>query len=455
MAIQKLTILVIDDVEDDLRASVRALERFGHHVRVAPSVGAGLEMAAREAPDLVVLECSLPHLDGLALVDRLSAQTSGVVPVLMLTAPGNELLAIEALQAGLCDYLLKDAAGEYLRLLPSVVARASAPRGERNGLGGRHESPPGGAATGVIGVDGGGLIVFANPAARSMLVGDGQPLVGRPLAAFLRPASPLAAWASQALLQAPDAASTSRRDADLLQRDGGDVLAVAYTASPLAFGSDGYDGWALVFEDLAERRRADAEAMRKAMYDTLTGLPNRAMFLDHLDRALSRAVRGERRLALLFLEVDVFRQADRATVSAEQLLQLVSQRLVKRVRAGDMVSRVGGGEFAILVEDCQPEQLPAQAQDIARMLAAPYPLDDSEAQVSASIGIALFPDCAADAHTLIQKADSAMFEVKRRGGSGYESYCLVGCAARDCEFGRIGRQDAARELPEDHPLPAT
>lgn len=433
------TILIVEDNEDDQHLYRRALRATNYALASAVTAEEGLAKAAEVLPCLVLLDYNLPDLNGIAFLERLAASPAGGVPVVMLTGEGNETVAVEAMKAGASDYLVKDTAGGYLRLLPSVIGRARATFEERTHsrrLNALHHAILGTVADGILGIDGNGGVLFANPAAERMLLSAEGGLVGRHLRDFLRQPDPLSAWHDHALAGPHDGGTTLCRECDLFERHGGTSFPVAYTASPLDFEGSGRFGWVLVFQDITERKKVEEELILTARYDTLTGLPNRVMFLDYLAKALSRAERGGRHLALLFLDLDGFKAVNDTLghLAGDQLLQSVAQRLVKCVRVGDLVSRLGGDEFTLVVEDSGPDQLATLAEKIIRMLEAPYDLGGHPAHVSASIGIALYPECGRDAHTLIQKADGAMYAVKKAGKKGHRFCCSSDCTSATCGF---------------------
>jgi diguanylate cyclase len=155
-----------------------------------------------------------------------------------------------------------------------------------------------------------------------------------------------------------------------------------------------------------------------AEHDPLTGLPNRTLFQDRLQHAIAGAARHHGRLALLFVDLDDFKDINDQCGHAvgDQVLQQVAQRLLGVVRAADTVCRHGGDEFLVLLtEVVQPLDATLVADKLLAALAQPLQLAVQAAPVSASIGISLYPDDAVDARLLIQHADAAMYQAKRRG----------------------------------------
>ena len=168
-----------------------------------------------------------------------------------------------------------------------------------------------------------------------------------------------------------------------------------------------------------ERQQMLARLQFMAQHDALTQLPNRTLLHDRLQRALTRAQRNSRGLALLFIDLDNFKQVNDnlGHASGDQLLQQVAQRLRQCLRASDTVARFGGDEFVILLEgSADGAQVSGIAEKIRQVLRLPVELAQSRLSVQASIGIALFPEHAADASGLLEQADQAMYQAKQAGG---------------------------------------
>ena len=420
----ELTILLVDDSEDHQVLCRRALRSTGARILTALSAEEGLDLAAREHPGAIVLDYNLPGLNGLGFMERFALLDCGSIPIVMLTGEGNESVAVEAMKAGASDYLVKAVEGGYLRMLPSVVQRACAVHQERmhaRRQGELQQAILSTVADGILGVDAVGSILFANAAAERMLLCPASDLVGRHLEELLHDADPRENWNSHPLAQAHDGSVTVNRESDILHRAGGSSFPVAYTASPLDLEGKGQFGWVLVFRDNSERKQAEEVLIKTARYDMLTGLPNRLLFQDFFARSLSRVTRSAQHLALLFLDLDGFKEVNDTLghLVGDQLLQSVAQRLVKCVRASDLVSRFGGDEFILLLEDCDPVFLPTLSRRILRDLALPFNLGGQTAHITASIGISLYPECGAGQDILIQKADAAMYEVKKTTKNGF------------------------------------
>ena len=184
-------------------------------------------------------------------------------------------------------------------------------------------------------------------------------------------------------------------------------------------------GLSVFFRDVTERRRQQDELSFLAQYDTLTRLPNRSLFRDRLHQAMLRARRSGSNLGLLFLDLNRFKEVNDTLghATGDKVLQGVAQRFAAHLRDADTIARPGGDEFTIIVEGLAgPEQAEAVASKIQDALVEPLRIDQHEIYVSASIGIVLYPAESDDLDGLIRKADIAMYQAKREGGSAFQIY---------------------------------
>ncbi len=181
----------------------------------------------------------------------------------------------------------------------------------------------------------------------------------------------------------------------------------------------------LVVVHLVRHVQERASAEYEAQHDALTGLPNRVVFHDRLEVALSQARRSSTRLAVMFCDLDRFKSINDSLGHAvgNQLLQGVGGRLRACLRPTDTVARVGGDEFTVLVPSVSTAAEPAAvAERILREFAAPYVVAGRELFTSVSIGVAIFPDDGTDPETLLKHADTAMYRAKASGRDGYQQY---------------------------------
>jgi diguanylate cyclase (GGDEF)-like protein len=179
-----------------------------------------------------------------------------------------------------------------------------------------------------------------------------------------------------------------------------------------------------VLANAIARRRTEERTQHEALHDPLTELPNRNLFLDRLEHALSQAGRHQNSVAVLFLDLDQFKRVNDSLghVAGDELLAAVAPRLEQALRPGDSIARFGGDEFAVLVEDISNERdVTRVAERIAEALARPFVLREGEHFVSASIGISIGGGSDAP-EALIRDADSALYRAKEHGRGGYEIF---------------------------------
>jgi diguanylate cyclase (GGDEF)-like protein len=190
-------------------------------------------------------------------------------------------------------------------------------------------------------------------------------------------------------------------------------------------------GTLLVLTDSTARRQHDEVLWALAHHDTLTNLPNRSLFKDRCDQALSLAKRHARCAAVLWLDLDGFKAVNDSLghAAGDALLQQVAERLKSRMRDSDTVARMGGDEFAVIMPDISgAEQAQRLAAELVTNLAQPYGLSVGTAQISASIGVAVYPQDATTVDGLIRCADLAMYSAKHSGKNKDQSWQDSGLA---------------------------
>ncbi len=180
-----------------------------------------------------------------------------------------------------------------------------------------------------------------------------------------------------------------------------------------------------IFSDITEKKLTEDRIYHLAHYDVITDLPNRALFMERLGQALLQAERRGCSLAVLFLDLDGFKLVNDTLghPAGDQILQQVAGRLRQQVRKGDTVARLGGDEFILLLNELHhKDDVVTIAELLLEELARPYQVDGQEVNMSASIGISVFPGDGADADLLIKHADTAMYRAKAQGKNTYRFF---------------------------------
>lgn len=177
-----------------------------------------------------------------------------------------------------------------------------------------------------------------------------------------------------------------------------------------------------VFNDISDQKYHEERLKKLALHDSLTGLPNRSLLMEHLGQALVRARRHKAQVAVLFADLDRFKSVNDLLGHdvGDDLLKHVGRRFKECVRASDLVARLGGDEFVIVLDDVPLEsEVKLVAEKIVAAMARPFTIGDHLLEVGVSLGIAVYPEHADDARLLLRRADEALYRVKEAGRNGY------------------------------------
>ena len=217
----------------------------------------------------------------------------------------------------------------------------------------------------------------------------------------------------------------------------GEEVTYEYLAVPIINDTGAVEAVAGIAHDITQRKLADEKIKRAANYDFLTELPNRSLFLDRLEHEVKRAARTGLPLALLFIDLDGFKEVNDQLGhdAGDQLLQETAKRISGCVRGSDTVARMGGDEFTvILTEINKTTHVDILAQKILDELAKPFSIIEKDVHISGSIGITLFPQDATTPEDLLKNADQAMYVAKKAGRNSF-SFFTIGM--RDAAWGRL------------------
>lgn len=209
------------------------------------------------------------------------------------------------------------------------------------------------------------------------------------------------------------------------RRKNGEIHAKSMIINVLKRSDGEVYGYVTLFSDITEKKSSEERIWRQANFDELTGLPNRRMFSDRLEQKVKDQHRAGLSLALLFIDLDRFKEINDTLGHhvGDLLLQEVGRRISVRARESDTVARLGGDEFTVLLTQLRDSNhIERIAQSMVERLAEPYVLGDELVYVSASIGIALYPGDATDAEHLLNNADQAMYVAKSRGGNCFSYF---------------------------------
>jgi len=423
-------ILYMEDDTGLARLLKKHLERSSYLVDLARDGEEGLSLLAGGGYAAALIDYDMPVLSGIEVMRQL-ASLEHAPPVIMLTGNGNEQIAVQAMKLGAADYLVKDVEMGYLELLPIVIeqvlrrgrllAEREAILNEARESEERYRklvelSPDG------ISVHCQGRFEFINPAGAEILGAlSCAELVGRPVLESVHP-DYHQVFSERLVLLAEKRVELPWMEEKFLRRDGREVD-VEVTALPFAF--NGRPAFQTIFRDISERKASQRRLDRMANYDALTELPNRSFFFDRLSQMMLHAKRDATKFALLFIDLDRFKEAnDRlGHYFGDLLLKEVAVRLTSCLRESDTVARMGGDEFVVIISKMSNRaDVAVIAQRIADAIGSPFILQDRECSLRASIGISLFPEDGDTRELQLGRADSAMYRSKKLGCSAYQFY---------------------------------
>jgi diguanylate cyclase (GGDEF)-like protein/PAS domain S-box-containing protein len=375
----------------------------------------------------ILVDLYLPDSRGIHTFDRLfNAATR--IPILVLTDPQDEATAKLAVQCGAQDYLLKDRLDAYLlpKTVASMIERAAyleALFEEKE----RAQITLNSMGDAVVSTDNSGHITYLNGVGEHLTGWSQKEAVGRPLEDVFRiidtatrQTAPnpmmLAIRNNNTVALAPNCV--------LLRRDGVEA-AIEDSTAPIHDRRGAVTGAVMVLRDTTAARSMAFKMSYLAQHDSLTDLPNRVLLNDRLTEAITLSGRHQRKLAVLFLDLDRFKHINDSLghVVGDGLLQAVARRLFMCLRNSDTVGRHGGDEFVLLLWELRcAADAAITAAKILETLRKPHHIGEHELHITGSIGIATYPDDGTDAETLMKKADLALYHAKETGRDNYQFF---------------------------------
>jgi diguanylate cyclase (GGDEF)-like protein/PAS domain S-box-containing protein len=435
--IRRARILVVDDEPVNVQLLEFLLKTSGYEQvqsTVDPRQVAALHLQYRF--DLIILDLQMPHMDGFQVMEALKPmERESWLPVLVVTAEPDKKLA--ALEAGARDFIGKpfDTVEVLTRIRNLLEVRLlhkeSREHGARLERKVRERTAELQRFRGAMDATADGIFLVDARNMSMIDVSDGAcRMLGFSREALLRIDPVALGLAERAQLERyTDPGSAPREhdivETELLRADGQGSVPVEI-------------GWQLqqlgelrmliaVARDISERLHAQQRLKHMSNYDSLTGLPNRTLFFQTLRDAIELAQDKNWRIAVLFITLDRFKIVNDSLGPAlgDELLRQFSTRLVRCVRLRDTVGRLGGDEFAhvlTMTREQTEEEAVRVANDVREALRAPFDLNGQQAVLTASIGIAMYPDDALDPGTLVKYADVAMVRAKEAGRDGYRFF---------------------------------
>ncbi len=271
-------------------------------------------------------------------------------------------------------------------------------------------------------IQSGDKIVFANETILKMLgINDGNVLLGSSVLSRIHP--DYQAITKEKILTCNNHQKHVESIVQRMVRFDGKIIEVEMFAYAVIY--KGKPALEIIIRDVTKRKSAEQQLTHLAYHDPLTGLYNRTAFIETINQAILMARRYKRRMAVLFLDLDCFKNINDTLghQKGDLILQAVSERLLGCVRKSDIVARFGGDEFTLAILDVVDIGAVALvAQKILKIFSDPIIIDDQALVITPSIGISIYPDDGEDPHTLLRNADLAMYLAKKQGKNNYQ-YC--------------------------------
>ena len=428
---EKSKILILEDNATDAELMERALRDSGiSFSAIRVETRESFEVALNDfRPDLILSDYSLPAYNGREALEFVKL-TSPETPVIMVTGALGEEAAVELLKAGAKDYVLKDKITRLPFAIERVLAEAENEKARQESERLLRESEErfrntlehAAVGIGVTSTD--GRFIIVNPSMCKILGYTREELLQLTFFELTHPDDKAKTFEHAKKLL--DGQINAYQLEKLYQHKNGHPVWVQVTVSLLRDSSGAPLNFIGQVEDITERKRSQEEIRQLAYYDVLTGLPNRRLLLDRLNQALAQAQRYQRSLAVMFLDLDRFKEINDTLGHdiGDALLQEVAKRLELCVRGGDTVSRQGGDEFVVILSEISRQQDAAVvAEKILEELKSPIIIQGGKLNVTTSIGIVIYSvDSADDAKKLLKKSDVAMYLAKESGRNTFRFY---------------------------------
>ncbi len=418
-----LRVLTIEDNIDDaalVRIMLNKVQDTVFTVVNAEELAEGLQLLREQAFDVVLLDLGLPDSNGIDAVRDVRKECPDV-PLIVLTGLDDEEVALKMLQMDVQDYLTKGQIDgnilvrsiRYARERKRVIMALQASESRFRSL----------SESGIIGIayftiD--GEIIDANDTFLSM-IGVGREELDRNRIRWdrLLPTE----WLPRMLKVVQEFTVTGRippYEIEYLCRDGSRRWGL-FGAAKIVGKADGI----AFIVDITERKKLEEDIRSLANHDSLTGLPNRRLFMELIRYGFEEANRNRKKMGVLFLDLDRFKGVNDALghEAGDELLKTVADRLKAAVRKTDAVARIGGDEFSILLSDIEnPEDISEIVRKILAAFRETCVIAGKEFHITTSIGISIYPDDSDDISKLFRYADIALYHAKDRGRNTFEFY---------------------------------
>lgn len=416
-------VLAIDDILENLMVLATALEKE-FDFQLASSGARGLALAQSDPPDLILLDVMMPEMDGFETCRHLKENPAlSAVPVIFITALSDVESEVLGLAAGGADFITKPIRVDLVRQRMLNILKLTSLSRQLKFSEERLRHVMAATGDGIWDWDVQSGMVFHNAKWCEML-GLPANFMEHSLEVFAERIHPDHAENVKASLDACFQGADFYNCEYQLQHSSGDYIWISDHGKVVQRDPAGKPLRMVgSIRDISDRQRHEAEIRQLAFYDPLTQLPNRRLMMDRLKQATNRIQRSKKISALMFLDMDRFKELNDTLGHAmgDLLLQEVARRLSAGVRQSDTVARLGGDEFVVLLDnlhsdpDVALENAKVVANKLLQSLNQPYDLRGHAYGSTPSIGLTIFGEAADTVEVILKQADMAMYEAKATG----------------------------------------
>ncbi|HVL00127.1 MAG TPA: EAL domain-containing protein [Dongiaceae bacterium] len=433
----KQNILIVDDQRPNLVALEATLSELDVNIIPATSGPEALSILLKQNVALVLLDVQMPGMDGFEVAGLMRQRgKTRHTPIIFLTAINKEDSHVfKGYESGGVDFLFKPFNPFVLiskvRIFLELDLRRQQLEEALNKLKQLKTSNEillRSVGEGIIGVAANGVISFVNPAAEMVLGCTASDIIGQPVYKSVIVSAQQVdhqGWTESKIYKFCSQGQAYHTDVAVFRTFANRMLPVEYTASPTHLPNGGFDGVVIVFKDITERKKIEEKLNYMAQYDALTGLGNRNLFGSALNNAITFSKHSGQLFALLFMDLDRFKQVNDTLGhnAGDQLLKDVALRVADCIRETDILCRLGGDEFTIIINGKAAEQASLRVSEkLISALSRPFEIFGQEIYVGASVGIVYYPGMGEDAHELIKNADMAMYQAKHEGRNRFRVF---------------------------------
>ena len=437
MTTRRLTILVVDDDADARLVMRAALGKAGYDVREAEGGQDALHKFQNEPCDMVMLDVDMPGLGGHEVCAVLRVAAGPLLPIVMVTGM-DDLQSVEAsYESGATDFIAKPVNWALIGHRVRYLFRSHQAMQDLHAAESRNAAILNAIPDLLFELDIDGRYIDYRAPRADLLAAPPETFLGKTVNEILPRAAAEVCMA--ALRTALDHGSASGAQFELPLVMGSLWFELSVSRKTVVAGDK--PRFIVLSREITERKVAEARIARLAYFDSLTGLPNRQSFLDRVNKEIVRAGMAGERLAVLFMDLDGFKNINDTMghASGDLLLQWAAARMRDGLRPSDVLSRpmgledcgsnefelarLGGDEFTALILGIErPEDASVVAERICAMMREPFLLEGRNVTITTSVGIASYPDDGHDGATLLKHADTAMYRAKQSGRGNAQIY---------------------------------